>query len=130
MLERFVKAQEKTYAATLAELRAGEKRGHWIWWVFPQMRGLGTSEYSVFYGIADEAEALAYLSHPVLGARYRDCVSVVHGHLCQGGVAPLELMGSEVDVMKLRSSLKLFLRVASKSDTIFRAQASAILRLP
>ncbi len=129
-IDRFLKAQEKTYAAALAELRAGEKRGHWIWWVFPQMRGLGTSENSVFYGIADEAEALAYLSHPVLGARYRECVSVVHGHLCQGGVAPLELMGSEVDVMKLRSSLKLFLRVASKSDTIFRAQASAILRLP
>ncbi len=52
-LDRFVKAQELTYAAALAELRAGEKRGHWIWWVFPQMRGLGTSEYSVFYGIAD-----------------------------------------------------------------------------
>ena len=129
MLERFVKAQEKTYAAALAELRAGEKRGHWIWWVFPQMRGLGTSEYSVFYGIADEAEAVAYLSHPVLGARYRECVSVVHGHLCQGGVAPLQLMGSDVDVMKLRSSLKLFQKVAARSDTLLRSQASEILRL-
>jgi uncharacterized protein (DUF1810 family) len=129
MLERFVKAQEKTYAAALAELRAGEKRGHWIWWVFPQMRGLGTSEYSVFYGITNEAEAMAYLSHPVLGARYRECVEAVHGHLCQGGVAPLQLMGSEVDVMKLRSSLQLFLKVAAKSDTIFRSQASEILRL-
>jgi uncharacterized protein (DUF1810 family) len=129
MLDRFVKAQEKTYAAALAELRAGEKRGHWIWWVFPQMRGLGTSEYSVFYGIADEAEAMAYLSHPVLGARYRECVSVVHGHLCQGGVAPLQLMGSDVDVMKLRSSLMLFQKVAARSDTIFRSQASEILKL-
>ena len=129
MLDRFVKAQEKTYAAALAELRAGEKRGHWIWWVFPQMRGLGKTENSVFYGIADEAEAMAYLSHPVLGARYRECVSVVHGHLCQGGVAPLELMGSEVDVMKLRSSLKLFQKVAARSDTIFRSQASEILKL-
>jgi uncharacterized protein (DUF1810 family) len=129
-LDRFRKAQEKTYADALMELKAGRKRGHWIWWVFPQMRGLGTSEYSVFYGIVDEAEALAYLQHPVLGARYRECVSVVHGHLCQGRADPLTLMGSEVDVMKLRSSLKLFLRVASKSDTIFRAQASAILRLP
>ncbi len=129
MLDRFVKAQEKTYAAALAELRAGEKRGHWIWWVFPQMRGLGTSEYSVFYGIADEAEAMAYLSHSVLGARYRECVSVVHGHLCQGGVAPLQLMGSDVDVMKLRSSLKLFQKVAARSDTIFQSQASEILRL-
>lgn len=129
MLERFVKAQEKTYAAALAELRAGEKRGHWIWWVFPQMRGLGASEYSVFYGIADEAEALAYLAHPVLGARYRECVSVVHGHLCQTSVDPLTLMGSDVDVLKLRSSLKLFQKVAAKSDTLLRSQASEILRL-
>jgi uncharacterized protein (DUF1810 family) len=129
MLERFVKAQEKTYAAALAELRAGEKRGHWIWWVFPQMRGLGTSEYSVFYGIADEAEAVAYLSHPVLGARYRECVSAVHGHLCQTSVDPLTLMGSDVDVLKLRSSLQLFLKVAAKSDALFRSQASEILRL-
>jgi len=129
MLERFVKAQEKTYAAALAELRAGEKRGHWIWWVFPQMRGLGSSEYSVFYGIADEAEAMAYLSHPILGARYRECISVVHGHLCQAGVAPLKLMGSDVDVLKLRSSLKLFQKVAAKPDTHLRSQASEILRL-
>ena len=126
-LDRFCKAQEKTYADALAELKAGRKTGHWIWWVFPQMRGLGTSEYSVFYGIVDEAEALAYLRHPVLGARYRECVAVVHGHLCQGRVDQLTLMGSEVDVMKLRSSLKLFLSVASRSDTIFRAQASAML---
>ena len=129
MLSRFLKAQEKTYADALAELKAGRKRGHWIWWVFPQMRGLGTSEYSVYYGIMDEAEALAYMQHPVIGARYRECIALVHGHLCQGRVDPLTLMGSEVDVMKLRSSLKLFLRVASKSDTIFQAQASAILRL-
>ena len=127
MLDRFLKAQEKTYADALAELKAGRKRGHWIWWVFPQMRGLGTSEYSVFYGIVDEAEAFAYLQHPVLGVRYRECVAVVHGHLCQGRVDPLTLMGSEVDVIKLRSSLKLFLSVASRSDTIFRVQASAML---
>jgi len=129
MIDRFIKAQEKTYAAALAELKAGRKRGHWIWWVFPQMRGLGTSEYSVFYGIANEAEALAYLEHPVLGARYRESVAVVHGHLCQGRVDPLALMGSDVDVMKLRSSLQLFLKVAAKSDTIFRSQASEILVL-
>ena len=131
MIDRFIKAQEMTYAAALAELRAGEKRGHWIWWVFPQMRGLGTSEYSVFYGIADEAEAMAYLSQPVLGARYRECVSVVHGHLCQGGVSPLQLMGSEVDVMKLRSSLGLFVKASGKDENfhVFRTQAQAILPL-
>jgi uncharacterized protein (DUF1810 family) len=93
------------------------------------MRGLGTSEYSVFYGVVDEAEAKAYLQHPVLGARYRECVAVVHGHLCKGRVAPLQLMGSDVDVLKLRSSLQLFLKVAAKSDTLLRSQASEILRL-
>ena len=131
MIERFIEAQEKTYAAALAELRAGEKRGHWIWWVFPQMRGLGTSEYSVFYGIADEAEVMAYLSHPVLGARYRECVSDVHGHLCKRGVDPLALMGSEVDVMKLRSSLGLFVKASGKDENFqeFRTQAQAILPL-
>jgi uncharacterized protein (DUF1810 family) len=131
MLDRFLKAQEKTYADALAELKAGRKTGHWIWWVFPQMRGLGTSEYSVFYGISDEAEAMAYLQHPVLGPRYRECVSVVHGHLCQGGVAPLALMGSDVDVMKLRSSLGLFVKASGKDENfhVFRTQAQAILPL-
>jgi uncharacterized protein (DUF1810 family) len=129
MLERFVKAQEMTYAAALAELRAGEKRGHWIWWVFPQMRGLGTSEYSVIYGIADEAEAMAYLQHPVLGPRYRECVSVVHGHLCLGGVAPLALMGSEIDVLKLRSSLEIFLKVTLADDTVLSGQVTDILNV-
>ncbi len=129
MLDRFIKAQEKTYADALTELRAGRKRGHWIWWVFPQMRGLGTSEYSVFYGVVNEAEALAYLQHPVLGARYRECVALVHGHLCQGRVDPLTLMGSEVDVMKLRSSLVLFLRVAPSAENTFRTQVKAILPL-
>ena len=127
MLDRFLKAQEKTYADALAELKAGRKRGHWIWWVFPQMRGLGTSEYSVFYGIVDEAEALAYLHHPVLGARYHECVAVVHGHLCQGRVDPLVLMGSVVDVMKLRSSLGLFFRVAPSAENTFRTQVKETL---
>ena len=131
MLGRFIRAQDKTYAVALAELKAGRKRGHWIWWVFPQMRGLGTSEYSVFYGVVNEAEALAYLQHPVLSARYRECVAVVHGHLCQGRVDPLMLMGSEVDVMKLRSSLGLFLKASGKDENFleFRTQAQAILPL-
>ena len=131
MLNRFLKAQDKTYTGVSAELKAGRKRGHWIWWIFPQMRGLGTSEYSVFYGIVDEAEALAYLQHPVLGARYCECIAVVHGHLCQGSVDPLTLMGSEVDVMKLRSSLGLFLKASGKDENFleFRTQAQAILPL-
>ena len=115
-LDRFIKAQEKTYAGALAELQAGAKRGHWIWWILPQMRGLGSSEYAVYYGIADKAEATDYLAHPVLGERYRECVAVIHGHLCQGGVAPLSLMGSDIDVLKLRSSLELFSKVTPGSD--------------
>jgi uncharacterized protein (DUF1810 family) len=129
MLDRFLKAQEKTYADALAELKAGRKTGHWIWWVFPQMRGLGTSEYSVFYGISDEAEAMAYLQHPVLGPRYRECVSVVHGHLCQGRVDPLTLMGSEIDVLKLRSSLEIFLKVTLADDKVLSGQVTDILNV-
>ena len=129
-LERFLKAQEKTYDAAFGELKAGRKTGHWIWWIFPQMRGLGTSEYSVFYGLADQAEAKAYLEHPVLGTRYRDCVAVVHRHLCEGGVVPLTLMGSEIDVVKLRSSLELFLKFAGEESAFegFRKQARELLK--
>jgi uncharacterized protein (DUF1810 family) len=127
-LDRFIQAQEKTYAGALAELKAGQKTGHWIWWVFPQLRGLGTSHNSTYYGLADEAEASAYLAHPVLGSRYRECVAVVHGHLCQGGASPLELMGSEIDILKLRSSLELSLKVAAASQESLREQAQAILR--
>jgi uncharacterized protein (DUF1810 family) len=128
-LDRFIQAQEKTYAGALAELKAGQKTGHWIWWIFPQLRGLGTSYNSTYYGLADEAEAAAYLAHPVLGSRYRECVAVVHGHLCQGGVSPLELMGSEVDVLKLRSSLALFLKESPIEDAKFRSQAQDILNV-
>jgi uncharacterized protein (DUF1810 family) len=127
-LERFIEAQEKTYAGALAELNAGHKTGHWIWWIFPQLRGLGKSEYSIFYGLADETEARAYLEHPVLGARYRECVAVIDGHLSQGRVAALTLMGSEVDVLKLRSSLQLFLRAAGSHEEYFRDQAMDALR--
>ena len=127
-LDRFVQAQEAFYEGALAELKAGEKTGHWIWWIFPQLKGLGTSHNSTFYGIADEAEALAYLQHPILSPRYRECVGIVHGHLCQGGVAPLALMGSAIDVMKLRSSLALFLKVGAAPEETFRDQAEAILR--
>ena len=128
-LERFLHAQEKggSYDRALAELKAGEKTGHWIWWIFPQLKGLGTSHNSIFYGLDDEAEAQAYIQHPVLGARYRECVAVVHGHLCQGEVAPLVLMGSDIDVLKLRSSLELFLNEVPVSEAQIRCPIRAIL---
>ena len=112
----------------MAELKAGQKTGHWIWWVFPQLKGLGTSENSFIYGLDDEVEARAYLTHLVLGARYRECVEVVHSHLHKGGVSPLTLMGSEIDVVKLRSSLELFLKVAHEAEEAFRQEAAQILR--
>ena len=126
-LDRFVQAQEKSYAGALAELKAGRKTGHWIWWIFPQLRGLGTSHNSTFYGLTDETEAKAYLQQPVLGARYRECIEVIHRHLCEGRVPPLTLMGSDIDVLKLRSSLKLFLKVSSVEDALLQMQAKAVL---
>jgi uncharacterized protein (DUF1810 family) len=128
-LERFVQVQEKSYAGALAELKAGRKTGHWIWWIFPQLRGLGTSHNSTYYGLAGEAEARAYLQHMILGVRYWECVRIVHVHLCQGGVEPLTLMGSEIDVIKLRSSLELFLKVAPTSEKVFRCNVAEILQV-
>ena len=113
-IERFIKAQEKTYVNALAELKVGAKQTHWMWWIFPQQRGLGTSDRAILYAIADEAEALAYWQHPVLGQRYRECVKVVYEQLCVKGVAPLKLMGEEIDVMKLKSSIKLFRPIAER----------------
>lgn len=125
MLDRFLKAQEKTYADALAELKAGQKTGHWVWWVFPQMRGLGTSEYSVFYGMEGVMEARAYLQHPVLGPRYRECVEAVYDQLFVRGKSPLALLGSEVDVMKLRSSLALFIGEALAARNLSGAELLA-----
>ena len=106
-LERFLKVQEDSYAKALAELKAGAKKTHWMWWIFPQMRGLGSSDNAIYYGLADEAEAVAYMQHPVLGPRYRECFDVVYDQLCVRGVAPLTLMGSDIDVLKLGSSVQL-----------------------
>lgn len=128
-LERFVQAQEKggSYECALAELKAGRKTGHWIWWIFPQLKGLGTSHNSTYYGLADEAEASDYLRHPILGSRYRDCLAVVHGRLCEGGVDPLVLIGGQIDVLKLRSSLELFLKVAPDSEAALSHRIEGIL---
>jgi len=128
-LDRFLQAQEidGSHDRALAELKAGRKTGHWIWWVFPQLKGLGISHNSTYYGLADEAEARAYHAHPVLGARYRACVEVVHEHLCKGGVSPLGLMGSEIDVLKLRSSLRLFLKVTPDDGQRYRNFAEEVI---
>ncbi len=98
-----MEAQGTTYEGALTELREGRKVGHWVWWVFPQLTGLGSSERSDYYGLADAQEARDYLSHPVLGPRLVESVSAVLSHSDRG---PVAVMGP--DAVKLRSCLTLF----------------------
>ena len=104
-LERFVKMQEYDYAAALNEMKRGHKESHWIWYVFPQLRGFGHSSNSWIYGIADIDEAKAYLSHPILGKRLREITTALLPHK-EKNVD--QLMGSHVDGTKLLSSMTLF----------------------
>ncbi len=108
-LERFVTAQQGVYDAALAELREGRKRSHWMWFVFPQIAGLGTSPTARFYAIGSGAEARAYLAHPLLGPRLRDCTEAMLRH--RGRTAE-SILGA-VDAVKFRSSMTLFEAVAS-----------------
>ena len=108
-LERFVRAQAENYQEALAELRAGHKRTHWSWYVLPQIRGLGTSEMSVRYAISGTEEARAYLGHPVLGARLRECVAAINAHR---SLSAVDILGP-VDAQKLHSCLTLFATVSS-----------------
>ncbi len=104
-LDRFVRAQAASYADALAEIRAGAKRTHWMWYVFPQAAGLGHSEMARRYAIGSEAEARAYLAHPLLGERYRACVTALQG--LPAGLTAQAVFGS-IDALKLCSSLALF----------------------
>jgi uncharacterized protein (DUF1810 family) len=115
-LQRFVDAQDRdsTYTQALSELRAGRKRGHWIWFVFPQLAGLGTSQMSRRYAIGSAEEASAYLAHPVLGPRLVECAQAL---LALPGNDPVAVMG-ELDAVKLRSSMTLFAR-ADGADRAF-----------
>ena len=105
-LERFVRAQDEhgTYTQVLAELRAGRKTSHWMWFVFPQIAGLGRSPMAHAYAITDLAEARAYLAHPVLGPRLVECAEIVAGHR---DTTAEQIFGG-IDAMKLRSSMTLF----------------------
>lgn len=118
-LERFVDAQRAVYPAVLAELRAGRKAGHWMWFVFPQLRGLGRSETARYFGIASRAEAQAYLAHPVLGPRLRECAELL---LAVPGRTAHEIFGAPDD-LKLRSSLTLFAAVDRPGSVFERALA-------
>jgi uncharacterized protein (DUF1810 family) len=108
-LERFVAAQDGGYDSVLRELRAARKTGHWMWFVFPQVAGLGMTSMSQLYAIRSLDEARAYLAHPVLGARLRECADAV---LAAPRDATAESIFGGIDAKKLRSSMTLFLRAA------------------
>ena len=124
-LDRFVRAQQTDYNQALAEIRAGRKRTHWMWYIFPQLEGLGSSWNSVHYSISGISEAEAYLAHPVLGPRLVTCAEAALHH---EGLTASAIFG-DPDDMKLRSSATLFARVSPAGsvfhriiDTFFQGQ--------
>ena len=115
-LERFASAQASIFSQVLAELTSGRKRGHWMWFVFPQLRGLGRSSTAEFYGIGSLDEARAYLAHPVLGPRLTQCTEAL---LAVEGRSLLAILGSPDD-LKFCSSMTLFSRADDGTDSVFR----------
>jgi uncharacterized protein (DUF1810 family) len=115
-LDRFVDAQERVYDDALSELRAGRKTSHWMWFVFPQIAGLGRSPTAQRYAIASLGEAEAYVAHPVLGERLRECARI----LTELEDRSAEEVFGGLDALKLRSSMTLFAR-AAPDEPLFRA---------
>ena len=134
-LERFHQAQADAYSgyqAALAEMRSGRKRSHWIWYVFPQLAGLGRSGAAQHYAIQDIDEACEYLRDPVLRARYEEITAAVAEKL-EAGVPVERLMGGSIDALKLASSLTLFSaaasRLADEASSALARRCDAILRI-
>ena len=131
-LQRFVDAQDGQFDVALAELEAGRKQSHWMWFVFPQIAGLGHSPTAQFYAIRSLHEARAFLAHPVLGERYRRSVEALAGWT--GTRNAIEILG-EVDALKLRSSLTLFEEAsgdplfARAIETFFEGSDEATLQI-
>lgn len=119
-LARFVDAQADAYESAIAELRRGRKRSHWMWFVFPQIAGLGSSPISRFYAIDSLEEARAYLAHPLLGSRLRDCVAAALTHT---DLPAHQIFGSPDDA-KFRSSLTLFAEAAPGEGLFAEALAA------
>src|SRR5262245_53651240 len=115
-LQRFLIAQEPDYAQALAEIKAGRKRTHWLWYIFPQLDGLGFSETARYFGIKSIEEAKAFLDHPALGARLRECAEAA---LAIQGRTATEVFGSPDD-LKLRSSATLFASVSEPGSVFER----------
>src|SRR6478672_10232783 len=133
-LERFHEAQA-THAAgydtALAEIRAGGKRSHWIWYIFPQIEGLGRSSTARAYALQDLGEACAYLRDPILGARYEEIVAAVSEQLGRG-IRVENLMGSQIDALKLVSSLTLFRAAGvqlAREDPVYSSLAELLAAL-
>ena len=114
-LMRFTEAQKETYQTALKEIKNGHKRTHWMWYIFPQIIGLGSSSMSMRYAIRDMTEARAYLAHPVLGPRLREAMSMVLSH--RGKKTAREIFFG-IDALKLRSSATLFDLVSP--DDVFK----------
>jgi uncharacterized protein (DUF1810 family) len=113
-LDRFVRAQERTYPKAMEEIQNGKKRTHWMWYIFPQLRGLGTSDMAYVYGISGLDEARAYLNHPKLSGRLQEfCVALLQ----HKDKSAYEILG-DIDAMKLKSSMTLFALV-SEDYTVF-----------
>ncbi len=133
-LDRFLRAQANDhagYATAIAELQRGRKQSHWIWYVFPQIAGLGRSDMAQRFAIEDTEEARAYLAHPVLGQRLLEIAQVVHDQVRSPRSVPLhELMGGQIDAVKLVSSLTLFGLVAdplrADADPTLAARAAEL----
>jgi uncharacterized protein (DUF1810 family) len=121
-LERFVEAQRPVYDQAFAELTAGAKRSHWMWFVFPQIAGLGRSPMAQRYAIRDEVEARSYLTHPLLGARLGECTAAMLGW---AGRRSAEAILGPVDAVKFASSMTLFDAVANEADNPFARALAA-----
>ena len=113
-LQRFVDAQQPVFAGVIEELKRGNKRGHWMWFIFPQLKGLGMTAQSNFFGIASLQEAAAYLQHSVLGPRLKQCTQLVNA---VEGRSAEDIFG-HIDAMKFRSSMTLFAQ-ATPDNEIF-----------
>jgi uncharacterized protein (DUF1810 family) len=116
-LQRFVDAQDREFESVLFELRSGAKRGHWIWFIFPQLAGLGKSGNSEFFGISSRPEAEAYLRHPILGQRLRHCTAIVNG---LDGHSINAILGG-LDSVKFRSSMTLFSEIGQDTQVFEQA---------
>ena len=116
-LQRFIEAQEPVYAQVCAELRQGRKTGHWIWFIFPQIRGLGSSETAQYFAITGRQEATAYATHPVLGPRLRECAALV----LQIDNKSVEQIFGYPDNLKFHSSMTLFARTTEDNQVFLDA---------